>query len=99
MVDSVTDATVTLSWMEPANNNGVITQYQLRFERCDRSNRVTLPVLNTLMHSVDGLVVNIEYCFRVRARTIVGPSAFSNEVRATICESYVLCKLSFDGVL
>jgi len=99
MVVSVTDDTVTLSWMEPDPTNGVITQYQLRYERCDGSNRVTLSGLNTLMHSVDELVVNIEYCFRVRARTTEGASAFSNEVRATICESYLLCKLSIDGVL
>ncbi|XP_065903762.1 protein sidekick-1-like [Dysidea avara] len=84
MVDSVTNATLTLSWMTPDPPNGIITQYELRYRRCAGGSYTTLqPLNNEATHTVTGLAVNTEYCFRVRAYTVIslGPGPWTNEVR------------------
>ena len=91
MVDSVTDDTVTLSWMEPDPTNGVILDYRLvTYSICN----ISLPPLNvdfvsTFTHTVTGLIVDTEYCFRARAVTRVGGGEFTDFIIATTCESCI----------
>ena len=93
MVDSVTNATLTLSWMTPDPPNGIITQYELRYRRCAGGSYTTLqPLNNEATHTVTGLAVNTEYCFRVRAYTVIslGPGPWTNEVRGRTCKSHMI---------
>ena len=77
MVDSVTDTTVTLTWMEPDPTNGVITRYQVEYRRCSATSPYRIRNVNILTHTVTGLDVYAEYCFRVRAFTRVGFSSLT----------------------
>ena len=79
---SITNTTVSLSWMPPDTPNGIITQYQLQYRRSDSStNIISLNVTNdTLTYTVTGLSNNTEYLFTVRAFTVVGHGNASNEV-------------------
>ena len=82
MIVSITDTTVSLSWMPPITINGIITQYQLQYRRSDSSTNITsLNVTNdTLTYTVTGLSSNAKYLFTVRAFTVVGHGNASNEV-------------------
>ena len=82
MIVSITNTTVSLSWMPPDIPNGIITQYQLQYRRSDSStNIISLNVTNdTLTYTVTGLSSNTEYVFTVRAFTVVGHGNASNEV-------------------
>ena len=89
MVDSVTDTTVTLSWMEPDPINGVITRYQVQYRLCSATSPYNFTNVNTLtQYTVTGLDVDTEYCFRVRAFTRVGGNllAAPTIVMAGTCE-------------
>ena len=103
MVDSVTDTTVTLSWMTPDPTNGIITQYQLQYRRCTGGSYTTLqPLNNEVTRTVTGLVVDTEYCFRVRAYTVIslGAGPWTNEVRGRTCKfNLIQVTLSCDNVL
>ena len=81
MVISVTDATVTLSWMPPKMSNGIITQYQIEYRSCNSSDFISLNTINAnLNYAVIKLTRNTEYTFRVRAFTVVGHGPPSKEV-------------------
>ena len=101
MVDSVTDTSVTLSWMTPNSTNGDITQYQLGYGLCteDPSNYSEDRNIDTPPHTVDRLVVNTEYCFRVRAVTRAGEGNWTTIVRESTCESHNLCEILFNKYL
>ena len=88
MVDSVNDTTMTLSWMEPNPTNGVITTYQVQYRRCSATSLYSSRNVNTLTHTVTGLDVYAEYCFRVRAFTRVGGNSLAAPtiVMAGTCE-------------
>ena len=73
MVDGVTDSTVTLSWMTSPQPNGVITGYEVSYNRAgslfSRTNRFT-----GLIGTITGLTSNTAYEFRIAAVTIgLGP--------------------------
>ena len=90
-MDSVTDTTATLSWMTPNPTNGIITQYQLQYRRCSDGSYITLQPVNTAVaRTVTGLTVNTEYCFRVRAFTVVGTSPYTAVTRGRTCKSHVI---------
>ena len=90
-MDSVTDGTVTLSWMIPNPTNGRITQYQLQYKRCSDGSYATLqPLNNAVTRTLTGLTVNTEYCFRVRAFTEVGDGPWTNDVMGRTCKSHVI---------
>ena len=82
MIVSITNTTVSLSWMPPDTPNGIITQYQLQYRRSDSSTNITsLNISNAnLTYTVTGLSSNTEYLFIVRAFTVVGHGNASNEV-------------------
>ena len=82
MIVSITNTTVSLSWMPPNTPNGIITQYQLQYRRSDSSTNITsLDIANdSLTYTVTGLSSNTEYVFTVRAFTVVGHGNASNEV-------------------
>ena len=82
MIVSITNTTVSLSWMPPDTPNGIITQYQLQYRRSDNSTSITsLNITNdNLTYTVTGLNSNTEYVFTVRAFTVVGHGNASNEV-------------------
>jgi len=95
MVVSVTDDTVTLSWMEPDPTNGIIIEYRLQYWRCSQSSRNVEQDITALTHTVGGLIANTEYCFRARAVTRVGGGEFTEFVIATTCESCICQHLRF----
>ena len=82
MIVSITNTTVSLSWMPPNTTNGIITQYQLQYWRSEnRTNITSLDIANdNLTYTVTGLSSNTEYVFTVRAFTAVGHGNASNEV-------------------
>ena len=82
MIVSITNTTVSLSWMPPDTPNGIITQYQLQYRRSDNTTNITsLNIANdNLTYTVTGLSSNTEYVFTVRAFTAVGHGNASNEV-------------------
>ena len=82
MVVNISNATVSLSWMSPDIPNGIITHYQVQYRRSDsNTDFISLNITNAnLIYTVTGLTGNTEYVFRVRAFTVVGCGAPSNEV-------------------
>jgi len=91
MLDSVTDTTVTLSWMIPNPTNGIITHYQLQYRKCSNDSYTILQPLNTAVRpTVTGLTVDTEYCFRVRAYTVVGSGPYTTVTRGRTCKSHVI---------
>ena len=82
MIVSITNTTVSLSWMPPDTPIGIITQYQLQYRRSDNTTNITsLNIANdNLTYTVTGLSSNTEYVFTVRAFTAVGHGNASNEV-------------------
>jgi len=91
MVTSVTGTSVTLSWMTPSPSTGVITQYDLQYRICASGGRTTLLSLSSTF-TVTGLAINTEYCFRVRAYTVLslGASPYTNEIRGRTCKLHVI---------
>ena len=92
MVDSVTDTTVTLSWMTPDPPNGIITQYELQYRRCAGGSSTLQSLNNINTRRVTGLAANTEYCFSMRAYTIesLGPSPYTDEVMRRTCKSHMI---------
>ena len=82
IIVSITNTTVSLSWMPPDTPNGIITQYQLQYRRSDNTtNTTSLNIANdNLTYTVTGLSSNTEYVFTVRAFTVVGHGITSNVV-------------------
>ena len=92
-MDSVTDTTVTLSWMTPNPTNGIITQYELQYQVCSDVDYITLsPLNNAVTRTVTGLSFDTEYCFRVRAFTVIslGASPWTEIVMGRTCKSCVM---------
>ena len=82
MVVNVTDTTMSLSWMPSEMPNGIITHYQVQYRRSDnRSSFASLNITNVdQIYTVTGLDSNTEYVFVIRAFTVVGHGAPSDEV-------------------
>jgi len=83
MVDSVTDDTVTLSWMKPDPPNGIIIDYEIRHTCCGE----ILPYhmlsgITAHTFTIGRLAANTELCYRVRAETRIGIGNFSDKVMA-----------------
>ena len=91
IVISVTDTTVSLSWIPPNITNGIITQYQLQYRRSDSgSDFISLNISkNTLTFTVTGLTSDTEYVFTVRAFTVVGHGNASNVITAHLGKLHV----------
>jgi len=92
MVNSVSDTTITLSWLEPSPPNGMIRQYELRYKRCaDTTYALLQPVNNAVTRTVTELIIDTEYCFIVRAYTVLSldPGPQTNEVRGRTCKLHV----------
>ena len=99
-MDSVTDTSVTLLWMRPNPTNGIITQYELQYRRCSDGSYTTLqPLNNAVTRTVTGLTVYTEYCFRVRAYTVVGSGSYTAATRGKACKSQLIYKLSCDHAI
>jgi len=93
IVNSVTDTTVTLSWSPPDPTNGVITQYELQYKLCEHINYNTqLPLNTAVTRTVTSLSNNTEYCFRVRAYTVVsfGGGEWTDNVMGRTCKLHVI---------
>ena len=69
---SITDTTMSLSWMPPNTTNGIIIQYELQYWRSDSTANITSVTNNTLNYTVTELSSNTKYVFTVRAFTVVG---------------------------
>ena len=96
MVVSVTGTTATLSWMTPDPPNGMITQYELQYRICTDGSNTTLQLLNNeVTRTVTGLDVNTEYCFRVRAYTVIslGSGPWTDKARGRTCKLHKMYKI------
>ena len=77
--------------MPPNPTNGIITQYRLQYRRCSSGDIFPVLRLNTaVIRTVTGLTVDTEYCFRVRAFTVVGLGPWTDEVMGRTCKSHVI---------
>jgi len=73
MVDGVTDSTVTLSWMTSPEPNGVVTEYEINYNRAG-SSLIATNRFTGLIGTITGLTSNTAYEFRIAAITIgLGP--------------------------
>ena len=80
-MDNTADTTVTLSWMEPSMENGMILTYRLEYGPVGGDQRFELSQNSTsLSTTVTGLSSSTEYEFRVAAFTRVGSGLYSNTV-------------------
>ena len=80
-MDNTADTTVTLSWMGPSMENGMILTYQLEYGPVDDDRRFELSQnFTSLSATVTGLSSSTEYEFRVAAFTRVGSGPYSNTV-------------------
>ena len=84
---SITDSSVTLSWMELDSLNGIITAYELQYKNCvDQNFSMLQPMTNQSTRTVTDLVGNTEVCFKVRAYTVVGSGPWTVVERT--CKSH-----------
>ena len=79
-MNNTADTTVTLSWMEPSMENGMILTYQLEYRPVGGDQRFTLSNYTSLSTTVTDLFPSTEYEFRVAAFTRVGSGPYSNTV-------------------
>ena len=78
-VDNTADTTVTLSWIGPSMENGMIIVYQLEYGPPGGDQQFGLSQnFTSLFATVAGLSPSTEYAFRVAAFTRVGPGPYSN---------------------
>ena len=83
---SSTELRVTWNEVDPIDQNGIITQYEILYEPLNTfggligPNSVTVlhPIL---IHTLTGLEQDIEYNVSIRAYTVVGPGPYSEPVR------------------
>ena len=83
IIVSITNTTMSLSWMPPDKPNGIITRYELQYWRSDDSTNITSMNINNAdltSYTVTGLSSNTEYVFTMIAFTVVGRGNASNEV-------------------
>ncbi|XP_054662299.1 ephrin type-B receptor 5 isoform X4 [Grus americana] len=78
---SRTTSSITLSWPQPDQPNGIILDYQLRyFDKAeDEDNSFTL-TSETNMATISNLIPGKIYAFQVRARTAVGYGPYSGKM-------------------
>jgi len=58
---------------------------------CSVVDYITLsPLNNAVTRTVNGLSFDTEYCFRVRAYTIVGVGPWTDDVMGKTCKSHVI---------
>ena len=70
---SVTDTTVTLSWLPPESPNGNITCYQLQYQRIGERYHSKVEINSDILnYTVSGLIPKNEYHFRISASTEAG---------------------------
>ena len=88
-VNNTADTTVTLSWMEPSMENGIIIVYQLEYGTVGGDQRFKFSQNSTsLFATVAGLSPSTEYEFRVVAFTRVGSGPYSNIVTSTTSREF-----------
>ena len=75
-MDSVTDTTVTLSWMTSLQSNGAVIRYDVQYRRAGTSPFITQS-FTSLTGTITGLNTNTTYHIGVTAVTIVGNGPFS----------------------
>ncbi|KAH0628527.1 hypothetical protein JD844_009838 [Phrynosoma platyrhinos] len=78
---SRTTSSITLSWPQPDQPNGIILDYQLRYfdKSEDEDNSFTL-TSETNMATISNLSPGKIYAFQVRARTAVGYGPYSGKM-------------------
>ena len=80
-MNNTADTTITLSWMEPSMENGIITVYQLEYGPVGGDQRFEFSQnFTSLFATVAGLSPSTDYEFRVAAFTRVGSGLYSNIV-------------------
>uniref|UniRef100_A0A3P8SZT9 receptor protein-tyrosine kinase n=1 Tax=Amphiprion percula TaxID=161767 RepID=A0A3P8SZT9_AMPPE len=89
---SRTPNSITLSWSQPDQPNGVILDYELQYyEKWNSS--LTRSQTNTVV--IRGLKSGTIYVFQVRARTVAGFGRFSEEYNSSIQENFCVQRLLF----
>ncbi|KAK2516732.1 Ephb6 [Columba guinea] len=78
---SRTTSSITLSWPQPDQPNGIILDYQLRyFDKAEDEDNSFILTSETNMATISNLSPGKIYAFQVRARTAVGYGAYSGKM-------------------
>lgn len=75
-----------LLWTAPDTPNGIITSYELQYERSDSTSFTGSSIItdpNTLTYTINGLMPTVTYVVRLRAHTRVGAGLFINQTSVT----------------
>ena len=76
MVNSITDSTMTFSWMTTLQPSGDVMQYDVQYRRAGTSSFAN-QTFTDLSGTVTGLTSNTAYEFRVAAVTVVGTGPYT----------------------
>ena len=77
MVNSITDSTMSFSWMTTRQPNGDVTQYDMQYRRAGTSSSFANQRFTDLSGTVTGLTSNTAYEFQVAAVTVVGTGPYT----------------------
>jgi len=100
MTVSVSDTSVTISWMSPDPPNGIITRYALHYKRINVSSyRLVNPQTTELSRTITGLERDTEYECRVRAYTVVGNGPYTANLMFRTKKGLYICIIMNDTVI
>ncbi|XP_063078954.1 ephrin type-A receptor 7 isoform X2 [Engraulis encrasicolus] len=85
--ESVQQRSIQLSWQEPQQPNGVITEYEIKYYEKDQKERIYSTVKSkSTSATVNNLKPSTAYVFQIRAFTAAGYGTFGPRVEVTTKE-------------
>uniref|UniRef100_A0A8C2PRT1 receptor protein-tyrosine kinase n=1 Tax=Cyprinus carpio TaxID=7962 RepID=A0A8C2PRT1_CYPCA len=85
--ERVQQHSIQLSWQEPEQPNGVITEYEIKYYEKDQKNRIYSTVKSkSTSATVNNLKPSTAYIFQIRAFTAAGYGTFGPRVEVTTKE-------------
>ncbi|KAM7052509.1 ephrin type-A receptor 5 isoform 5-T5 [Acridotheres tristis] len=73
----ITKNSISLSWQEPGQPNGIILEYEIKYFEKDQETSYTIIKSKETTITADGLKPGSAYIFQIRARTAAGYGGFS----------------------
>ncbi|XP_014743745.1 PREDICTED: ephrin type-A receptor 5 isoform X7 [Sturnus vulgaris] len=73
----ITKNSISLSWQEPDQPNGIILEYEIKYFEKDQETSYTIIKSKETTITADGLKPGSAYIFQIRARTAAGYGGFS----------------------
>ncbi|XP_076127800.1 ephrin type-A receptor 7 isoform X1 [Alosa pseudoharengus] len=85
--ESVQQRSIQLSWLEPQQPNGVITEYEIKYYEKDQKDRIYSTVKSkSTSATVNNLKPSTAYVFQIRAFTAAGYGTFGPRLEVTTKE-------------